>query len=591
MVAALRDMRFLMHEVFDFAGHYQALGVADAPGRELLDSIIDEASRFTETELAPLNRRGDVEGCRFADGTVTTPKGFKEAYGQYIEGGWASLSGDPRYGGQGLPHSISLFLEELMCSACMAWTMYPGLSRGAIHALDAHGSDTQKQQFLTKLLSGEWTGTMCLTEPQAGSDVGLARTQAEPQADGAYAISGTKIFISAGEHDLAENIVHLVLARLPDAPTGTRGISMFIVPKIDLDGTRNSVSCGAIEEKMGMHGNATCVLNFDAARGYLVGQPNQGMKNMFTMMNSARLVVGLQGICGAAAALQLATDYAGERLQMRSLTGPKAPDQPADPLLVHPDVRRMLFTQRAIVEGGRALVYYSGQMLDRALRLDGDAGRQAQQQLDFLTPIVKAVLTELSLEAANHAVQVFGGHGYISETGVEQYVRDLRITTIYEGTTGIQGLDLLGRKILQEQGVGLIAYLGELNDTAAALKSIPTLEDLGTQLESLGAEWGELALSLGAAAQQNLEEVGAASVDFLFYSGYAVLACCWGRIAVTAAQGLTGADADRDYLNGKLATARFYYERMLPRTQTHKAAIESGADNLMSMSAAELSAI
>ncbi len=591
MPASLRDMRFLMHDVFDYAGHYQSLGVDDAPDRALLDSILDEAHRFTEGELAPLNRIGDEHGCQLNDGVVTTPPGFKAAYTGYVEGGWASLSGDKAYGGQGLPDSISLFLEELMCCACMAWTMYPGLSRGAVSALDAHGSPEQKEQFLSPLLSGEWTGTMCLTEPHAGSDVGLARTRAEPLADGAYAVTGTKIFISAGEHDLADNIVHLVLARLPDAPEGTRGISMFIVPKVDLDGSRNSVTCGAIEKKMGMHGNATCVLNFEAARGYLVGEPNRGMKNMFTMMNAARLVVGLQGICGAQSALSLALDYANERLQMRSLSGAKAPDKPADPIIVHPDVRRLLLTQRAIVEGGRALIYYAGQVADRATQLDGEEAQRATQLLDFLTPIIKGTLTELAFESANNAIQVFGGHGYIRETGVEQYVRDLRITTIYEGTTGIQGLDLLGRKILQVQGIGLMHYLGEVSEAAAALQQSATQADLGERLQALGNEWGELALNVGGSAQKNLEEVGAASVDFLMYSGYAVLATCWARVAVAAERALADSSGgERDYLEGKLATARFYFERLLPRTAAHKAAMESGADNLMGLNAESLSA-
>ncbi len=590
MPASLRDMRFLMHEVFDFASHYASLGLDGAPDRALLDSIIDEASRFTEGELEPLNRVGDEEGCRFDDGVVTTPPGFKAAYEQYVAGGWAALSGDPAYGGQGLPASISLFLEELMCSANMAWTMYPGLSRGAIHALEAHGSPEQKDRFLKPLLSGEWTGTMCLTEPHAGSDVGLAKTRAEPNADGSYSITGTKIFISAGEHDLADNIVHLVLARLPDAPGGTRGISMFIVPKFDLDGSRNGVVCGRIEEKMGLHGSATCVLNFEDARGYLVGEPNSGMRNMFTMMNAARLVVGLQGVCGAQAALTRATDYANERLQMRSLTGPKAPDEPADPIIVHPDVRRMLLTQRAIVEGGRALVYYSGQVGDRALYLDGDAGQRAGKLQDFLTPVVKGVLTELAQESASAAVQTFGGHGYVRENGVEQYARDLRITTIYEGTTGIQGLDLLGRKILQEQGVGLIAFLGELNELAAELKGRERLAGLGERLEALGTEWGELALDLGGKAQANLDEVGAAAVDFLYYSGYAALAFCWGKTALAAEACLAEENADQDYLEGKLATAEFFFKRLLPRAEAHRQAIAAGADSLMRVSAAALSA-
>jgi len=588
MPAPLRDMRFLMHEVFAFADHYSRLGLDAAPGRELLDSIVEEAARFTEGELEVLNRSGDQQGCVFDAGSVTTPSGFKEAYARYVEGGWASLSGDPAYGGQGLPTTVSLLLEELMCTANMSWTMYPGLSRGAIHALEAHGSEEQKQQFLTRLLSGEWTGTMCLTEPQAGSDVGLARTRAEPAADGSYRITGTKIFISAGEHDMAANIVHLVLARLPDAPEGTRGISMFIVPKFDLDGSRNTVTCGGIEEKMGLHGSATCVLNFDGARGYLVGEPNQGMRNMFTMMNAARLVVGLQGVCGAQAALARSVEYASERLQMRSLSGPKAPDKPADPIIVHPDIRRMLLTQRAIVEGGRALVYYAGQIADRLLGGDAEEPARAEKLLDFLTPVVKGALTELAQESASLALQSFGGHGYISENGVEQYVRDLRITTIYEGTTGIQGLDLLGRKILQEQGVGMIQFLGQLNDVAAELKRNESLKPFGERLEATGAEWGELALNLGGAAQRDLEEVGAAAVDFLHYSGYAALAFCWGRIALAAERALGEPDADADYLEGKLATARFFFERLLPRTAVHKAAIESGAGNLMDVSEAAL---
>ncbi len=593
MPASLRDMRFLIHEVFDFEAHYGRLGLAEPPTGAFLDAVLEEGARFTEGELAPLNRSGDEEGCTLADGVVSTPRGFREAYATYVAGGWAGMTGDPEYGGQGLPHSVSLFLEELMCSANMAWTMYPGLSRGVINALEAHGSAEHKSAFLPKLLSGEWTGTMCLTEPHAGSDVGLSRTRAQARADGTYSITGTKIFISAGEHDLAENIVHLVLARLPDAPSGTKGISMFIVPKFDLDGARNDVVCGAIEEKMGIHGNATCVLNFDAARGYLVGELNQGMRYMFTMMNGARLVVGLQGVCGAQAALGSSIDYANERLQMRSLTGPKRPEAAADPLIVHADVRRMLLTQRAIVEGGRALVYYAGQVADIAQSGPEDERREAQAQIDFLTPIVKGVLTELGFESANLALQTFGGHGFIRETGVEQFVRDLRITTIYEGTTGIQGLDLLGRKVLQEQGAGLMVFLGELNRVAAELRSVTELADLGAALEQAGSEWGELALGLGASAMENLDEVGAASVDFLFYSGYVALAYCWGRIALAASAGddSSVAGVDASYLEGKLATARFYFTRMLPRAEGHKSAIAAGAGSLMEASDSAISAI
>ena len=593
MPAAMKDMRFLIHDVFNFSAHYASLKPTQAINRQLIDTILDEAARFTDAEIAPLNSTGDEEGCRWQAGAVTTPTGFKAAYHKYIAAGWAALCGDPKYGGQGLPSSFSIFLEELMSSANMAWTMYPSLSRGVINALESHGSEEQKQQFLGKLLTGEWTGTMCITEAHAGSDVGLARTKAEPLADGANAITGTKIFISAGEHDLAENIIHLVLARVPQAPAGTKGISLFVVPKTDLDGKPNSVSCGSIEEKMGIHGNATCELIFAGARGYLVGAPNEGMHYMFTMMNAARLVVGLQGICLAQSALLRSVEYANQRLQMRSLTGAKSPSQPADPIIVHPDIRRLLLTQRAIVEGGRALVYFTAQIADRTMADSQD--KQADALLDFLTPIVKGSLTELSFESVNHAVQVFGGHGYIRETGVEQFVRDARITMIYEGTTQIQGLDLLGRKILQEQGVGMRVFLELVNATAVELKASATLADLGVSLAAAVQEWTAMALALVPRAQQNLDEVGAAAVDFLLYSGYVVLAFCWGRTALAAQEKLANkaadADAEAEFLSGKLATARFFFVRLLPRCAAHKAAVESGAGALMDVSAAALSSV
>lgn len=591
MPAALKDMRFLIHDVFDFEGHYRGLGLSDPPSRELLDAVLDEAGRFSDQELAPLNRPGDEEGCRFSDGAVTTPGGFRAAYATFITGGWAGLSGNPAYGGQGLPDSMTLFLQDLMSCANMAWTMYPGLSKAAIEALEHHGSDVQKSRFLPKLLSGEWTGTMCLTEPHAGSDVGLARTRAQSTSEeGVYSISGTKIFISAGEHDMAENILHLVLARTPDAPEGTGGISMFVVPKINLDGSRNGVVCGSIEEKMGIHGNATCTLHFESARGYLVGAENEGMRYMFTMMNGARLVVGLQGVCQAQEALQRSVVYANERLQMRSLVGPQNPTGPADPIIVHPDIRRLLLTQKSIVEGGRALVYFAGQVVDQADRLEGKSAEDAQALLDFLTPIVKGSLTELGFESVNHGLQVFGGHGFIRETGMEQLVRDSRITLIYEGTTAIQGLDLLGRKILQTRGPGLILFLGMLSETASELRAQPALVGLGERLDGLAKEWGELAMTLGGKASNDLQEVGAAAVDFLLYSGYATLAYCWGRIALTASATLEQGSTDTDFLQGKLATARFYFARLLPRTAAHKAAIEAGPASLMEASAAALSA-
>ena len=600
MPVSLKDIRFLVHDVFDFAGHYARLGPhpgsapADAVDRPLIDAVLDEAHRFAENELAPLRTVGDRQGCHWQDGNVTTPAGFKEAYATYAAGGWAGLTGDPQYGGQGLPDSMSLLLEDLVGCANMAWSMYPGLSRGVVGALDAHGSDAQKAAFLPKLLAGVWTGTMCLTEPHAGSDVGLARTRAEPTADGTYLISGTKIFISAGEHDMAENIVHLVLARTPEAPAGTRGISMFVVPKFNLDGSRNGVVCGSIEEKMGIHGNATCVLHFDEAVGHLVGEANRGMRYMFTMMNAARLVVGLQGVCGAHAASLQSLEYARERLQMRALAGPVAPDKPADPIVAHADVRRMLLTQRAIAEGGRALVYYAGQIADVTRRGSDAAVRaQALEQFDFLTPIVKGVLTELGYESVNHALQIYGGHGYIQETGIEQYVRDVRITLVYEGTTQIQALDLLGRKVLQTQGKGLIHLLAEMSTTAERLRE--RLPEIAAGLDEVGAEWGTLTMALGGRAQVNIDEVGAAAVDYLFYSGYCTLAYCWARMAETAAGGqdalIQAGEAEDPFLAGKLAVADFYFKRLLPRKQAHKLALESGPDALMGVDEAALAAL
>ncbi len=591
MAVSLQDIRFQVHDVFDFAGHYAALGAGgDMPDRAFIDAVVDEAHRFAENELAPLNPVGDREGCRWQqDGTVTTPPGFKEAYATYSAGGWPALTGDPAYGGQGLPESLSLLLEDLVGCANTAWGMYPALTRGVVNALDAHGSEEQKSIFLPKLLSGEWTGTMCLTEPHAGSDVGLARTRAELQPDGTYAISGTKIFISAGEHDMADNIVHLVLARVPEAPEGTAGISMFVVPKVNLDGSRNGVVCAGIEEKMGIHGNATCVMNYDDATGFLVGEEHKGLRAMFTMMNAARLVVGLQGVCGAHAASLKALAYAQERVQMRALTGPQAPDQPADPIIVHGDVRRMLLTQRAIAEGGRALVYYAGLVADRTRHGEDDERERAMELLDFLTPIVKGGLTELGYESVNHALQIYGGHGYIRETGVEQYVRDMRITLVYEGTTQIQALDLLGRKILQIQGKGLIHFLAELGELAGRLRAgLPHIADA---LDEIAKEWGEMTMALGARAQKDLDEVSGGAVDYLFYASYCALAYGWARMAETVASLEASGGADADFLAGKRAVAEFFFARLLPRRVAHKLAIESGPGTIHGPDAAAIAAV
>ncbi|MEM7097350.1 MAG: acyl-CoA dehydrogenase C-terminal domain-containing protein [Pseudomonadota bacterium] len=572
MSSPIKDLQFVLHDVLDFTHHYAKLEPELGLDQATINMVIDEIGKFADGELAPINQAGDA-GCELNDGVVTTPPGFKEAYAQYIEGGWAGLCGDPSFGGQGMPESFGFMVEEICCVANMAWTMYPGLSRGALASLSEHADEELKNQFLPKLLTGEWTGTMCLTEPHAGSDVGLSRTRAEAHADGAYRINGTKIFISAGEHDMSENIVHLVLARLPDAPSGTKGISMFVVPKFDVDGTRNAVRCGNIEEKMGIHGNATCELLFEDAKGYLVGEPNKGMRYMFTMMNGARLGVAVQGVSIAQAAFEKASEYAAERLQMRSLTGPKAPDQPADPILVHPDVRRLLMTQRAFIEGGRALVYYIAQLVDISRR-GGEGQAEADLKLDFLTPIAKGFLTEIGFESANHALQVFGGHGYIHEHGVEQYVRDLRIALLYEGTTGIQALDLVGRKLLGTQGAGLQVFVKDLQATVEQAKS--EFPDQAQTLSDLAEQWVELSMGLGGRAMENADEVGAASTDYLFYSGYLVYAVMWLKIAMAG----IGAQ-DKDYGQSKVDLARFYFDRMLPRAQAHAAALGSGADNLM----------
>ncbi|WP_257264379.1 acyl-CoA dehydrogenase family protein, partial [Endozoicomonas sp. ONNA2] len=452
--APLRDIRFVRNEVLGYEQHYANLPQGQDATPDMVDAILEEGAKFCEQVLSPLNRVGDEEGCTWTKTGVKTPTGFKEAYQQFVEGGWPSLASDAEHGGQGLPSSLGLVLSELMGESNWSWGMYPGLSHGAMNTLETHGTDKQKETYLTRLISGEWTGTMCLTESHCGTDLGMLKTKAVPQDDGTYRITGTKIFISAGEHDMAENIVHIVLARLPGAPEGTKGISLFIVPRHrpDAPGEPNGVSCGSIEHKMGIHGNATCVMNFDDATGYLIGEPNKGLNCMFTFMNSARLGTGIQGLAHAEVAYQGAVRYARDRLQMRSLSGAKNPDGPADPIIVHPDVRRMLLTIKALTEGNRALVYYVAQIADLVNSPDEEVRKQADLEMSFLTPIVKAFMTETGFEAANHGLQCYGGHGFIREWGMEQNVRDCRISMLYEGTTGIQALDLLGRKVLMTQG-------------------------------------------------------------------------------------------------------------------------------------------
>ena len=586
--APLRDIKFVTEEVLDFHGHYAKLPGAEEATPDMVAAILEEGAKFAERVLSPLNRVGDQQGCQFKDGVVTTPEGFKEAYQQYVEGGWPSLSHPEEVGGQGLPDSLGMMVTEMIATSNWSWGMYPGLSHGAMNTIELHGTDEQKQTYLTKLVSGEWTGTMCLTEPHCGTDLGMLKTKAEPQADGSYAITGTKIFISAGEHDMADNIVHIVLARLPDAPAGTKGISLFIVPKHNVDGSgekadRNQVSCGSIEHKMGIHGNATCVMNFDGAKGFLIGEPNRGLNCMFTFMNTARLGTALQGLAHAEWALQNSVAYAKDRLQMRSLSGPKAPEKAADPIIVHPDVRRMLLTQKAFAEGGRALIHYCSMLVDIMKKGTADEKAEADELMSLLTPIAKAFLTETGFESANHGLQVFGGHGFIAEWGMEQNVRDCRISMLYEGTTGIQALDLLGRKVLMTQGATLRRFTKIIHKFCKEHKGDKRLKSYITALDKLNGEWGDVTMKIGMKAMRNKDEVGAASVDYLMFSGYVVLAYFWARMAVTAQTKLDEGTDEVGFYTAKLQTATFYYERLLPRTRSHVEAMLSGADNLLAM--------
>jgi alkylation response protein AidB-like acyl-CoA dehydrogenase len=585
----LKDMRFVLREVLDFDQHYATLPGASEATPDTVDAILEEGAKFARDVLSPLNSVGDTEGCTWSEGNVTTPTGFREAYQQYVDAGWPSMVQSEELGGQGLPESLGTILSEMNGTANWSWAMYPGLSHGAMNTLAAHGTKEQQQAYLTKLVSGEWTGTMCLTESHCGTDLGLLKTRAEPNDDGSFAITGQKIFISAGEHDMAENIVHIVLARLPGAPSGTRGISLFIVPKFSLDsdgnvGERNPVTCGSIEHKMGIHGNATCVLNFDGAKGFLIGPPNRGLNCMFTFMNTARIGTATQGLAHAELAFQGSLAYARDRLQMRSLSGAAFPDKAADPIIVHPDVRRMLLTQKALAEGGRMFLYRCAQLVDIAHKGASEEDRaSAEQELALLTPIAKAFLTETGFEAANLGLQCFGGHGYINEWGMEQNVRDARIAMIYEGTTGVQAIDLLGRKVLGSQGALLQAYIKQIHKFCKANSDEPRINRFIRPLSELNKEWGNLTRRIGMAAIQDKEEAGAASVDYLMYSGYIVLGYFWAQAAVAAHRQLEAGKGDTVFLEAKLFTARFYMERLLPKTRSLAATMLSGADNLMDL--------
>ena len=584
----LRDLRFVLHELFDVSAELKRLPPHAELDTDTINAVLEEAGKFAAEVVFPLNRPADEEGCHYDPATkaVTTPAGFRESYAKYVEGGWGALSCDPAFGGQGLPIVLNQCLFEMLNSASQAWAMYPGLTHGAYECLREHGTPEQKATYLPKLVSGEWMGTMCLTEAHCGTDLGLLRTRAEPQPDGSYRLTGSKIFISSGEHDMTPNIVHLVLARLPDAPAGSKGISLFVVPKVLVNadgslGERNAISCGAIEHKMGIKASATCQMNLDGAVGTLVGQPHKGLAAMFVMMNAARLGVGNQGLGLTEVAYQNAAAYAKERLQGRSLSGPKAPDKPADPIIVHPDVRKMLLTARAWAEGGRALAIHTALLIDKELSSSDAAERKAAaDEVALLTPVVKAFFTDNGFMAASACMQVYGGHGYIREWGMEQFVRDARISMIYEGTNTIQALDLLGRKVLGDGGARLKAFgkrierfVEEEGVNEAMAEFVNPLADLGDKVVKLSTELGMKALG-------NADEVGAAAVDYLRVIGHLAFAYLFARMAKVALDKQSSGDP---FYAAKLATARYYFARLLPETAALIRSARAGVKPLMEM--------
>jgi alkylation response protein AidB-like acyl-CoA dehydrogenase len=589
-VAPLRDMQFVLHELLQVEDELKQLPAHADLDADTINQVLEEGGKFASEVIFPLNHSGDKEGCHHNKETkaVTTPKGFKEAYVKYVEAGWAALACDPAYGGQGLPLVVNNSFYEMINAASHAWTMYPGLGHGAYECLHAHGTEEQKQLYLPKLTSGQWTGTMCLTEAHCGTDLGLMRSKALPQADGSWKITGSKIFISAGEHDMAENIIHLVLARVPDAPIGSKGISLFLVPKFipNADGTlgaRNGITCGAIEEKMGIHANSTCQMNLDDATGWIIGEPNKGLNAMFVFMNAARLGVGVQSLGLTDVAYQNAVVYAKDRLQMRSLSGPKAPDKPADPIIVHPDVRRMLLTARAYAEGARAFTSYISIMIDRELgHPDEEVRKDAADQVALLTPIIKAFITDNAWISTSECMQVYGGHGFIQEWGMEQYVRDSRINMIYEGTNGIQSLDLLGRKVLLDSGAKLRKFGEQIKSFVEENGTDEAMSEFITPLGDLGDKVTKLTMELAMKAFQSQDEVGAASVPYLRIVGHLVYGYFFARMAKIA---LAKEDSGDTFYKAKLATARFYFAKLFPETAGLIRQARAGSATLMALDA------